>query len=196
MADRLLIVFEGGPGIGKTTLSRLLAELLERRGRKTCVVWDAVRGIAPVLSRLFGEWYRAPRELIEYMFLGYQLRRLHECVEADTDTVILDYGVEAPLAYMEADGVPYPKELEELAEAVLSGWRVVVFILEQPVAYSTDVVRWEDPRRAQGYARRLIARALSLVERLGAVAYVLPEKPSVEERALLAPKNARARRIS
>jgi hypothetical protein len=147
-----------------------------------------VRYVAPILSRLFGTWYRAPRDLLEYIFLGYQLRMLHECREVGYDVVLMDYSIEAPLAYMEADGVEYPRELDSLVETVLGGYKVVVLVLEQPVAYATDAVRWEDPVKAQSYARRLVKRALNLVGRLNAVAYIIPEKPSIEERVALALK--------
>jgi len=179
----LYVILEGGPGVGKTSVAEALALELRRRGLRPCIVDDAARGIAPVLDRLFGRWYRAPRELVEYMFLGYQLSRINQCLEGGADIVILDYSVESPLAYMEADGVSYPPQLEELAEAVLSQGRVSVFVLEQPIAYQADTVRWEGLREARRYAGRLVARALSLAARLNAKVYVIPERRTVEERA-------------
>jgi len=179
--SKLVIILEGGPGVGKTTIATLLAKRLSERGFKTCVVDDAIRSISALLGKLFGKWYLAPRELIEYMFMGYRLRVLEECT-GKADVIIMDYSVEAPLAYMEEDRVPYPRQLERLAEEMLSSSKVVVFILEQPVTYQRDHIRWEDMRRAIRYARRLTVRALSLVARLNAKAYVLPEKPNVIER--------------
>ena len=178
---RLVIILEGGPGVGKTTIATLLAKRLSEKGFKVCVVDDAIRSISSLLSKLFGKWYLAPRELIEYMFMGYRLRVLEECIEK-ADIIIMDYGVEAPLAYMEEDQVSYPQQLERLAEEVLNGSKVLVFILEQPVAYQKDHIRWEDIKKATRYARRLTVRALSLVARLNAKAYVLPEKMDVAER--------------
>jgi thymidylate kinase len=179
----LYVVLEGGPGVGKSTLSEIVKELLEQRGLRTCVVRDSSRSIARILGRLYGEWWRAPRELIEYMILGHQLHGIEACREQGADIIVLDYGVEAPLAYMEADGIEYPRELDSLAEAVLNDAPVAVFVLERPVAYATDEVRWEDVRRAQRYSRLLVRRALSLVERLGAVAFAIPEKPEPRQRA-------------
>ncbi len=179
-----IIVLEGGPGVGKTTLARILADMLSRRGYRACIVDDAMRGIAPLLDRLFGRWYQAPREVVEYMFLGYQLRRMHECLAEGSDVLIFDYSIESPLAYMSADGVPYPSQLEKLAEAAIPGdAEVYVFILEQPVAYSPDSVRWEDIAAARKYARHLVARAVTLASRLGARVYVVPERETPEERS-------------
>jgi thymidylate kinase len=178
----IYVVLEGGPGTGKSSVAAALAERLKELGSNACVVDDAVRGIAPVLNKLFGAWYHAPRELIEYMFLGYQLSKIHECIRRGTDVIILDYSVESPLAYMEADGITYPPELEALAEAVLPKNRVNVFILEQPIAYQADNIRWEDLKAAQRYSRRLVARALSLASRIGARVYVIPEREDVNER--------------
>lgn len=178
---RLVIILEGGPGVGKTTIATLLAKRLSEKGFKVCIVDDAIRSISSLLSKLFGKWYLAPRELIEYMFMGYRLRVLEECIEK-ADIIIMDYGVEAPLAYMEEDQVSYPQQLERLAEEVLNGSKVLVFILEQPVAYQKDHIRWEDVKKATRYARRLTVRALSLVARLNAKAYVLPEKMDVAKR--------------
>ncbi len=182
---RLYVVLEGGPGVGKSSVAELLAELLRSRGLSVCIVHDSSREVASVLGKLFGKWYLAPRSLIEYMILGHQVHGLQRCKEAGADIVILDYGVEAPLAYMEADGTSYPGELDRLAEALLGDAPVLVFVLERPVSYAGDRVRWEDLLRAQRYSRSLIRRVSSLAARLGAAVYVVPEKRSPRDRARL-----------
>jgi len=182
---RLYVVLEGGPGVGKSSIAGLLAELLRSKGLSVCVVHDSSREVARVLGRLFGKWYLAPRTLIEYMILGHQVHGLQRCKEMGADIVLLDYGIEAPLAYMEADGASYPRELDSLAEALLDDAPVLVFILERPVTYTGDNVRWEDLLRAQRYSRSLIRRASSLAARLGAAVYVVPEKRSLHNRVLV-----------
>lgn len=178
--SKLVVVLEGGPGVGKTSVARLLRARLEEMGVKTCVVSDGVRLFAPILAKIFGLWFRAPREVVEYMLLGWQVARFVECLSSDV--IVMDYGPEAPLGYMEADGVRYPPQLEGLAKALLSGLKVIVALLEPPATYSVDDVRWEPPEVANRYRRALSFKALSLVSRVGAKALVVPEKDRVEER--------------
>jgi len=181
---RIAVVLEGGPGAGKTSTARMLAEILRRQGLRPCIVDDAARTLSSIFTRLFGEWHNAPRMLIEYVFLGYQLCRLRAC--SDADVVILDYSIEAPLAYMEADGIDYPGELDDIGFEVLRGFdEVYFFVLEQPCSYGLDEARWEPPRRAARYARALFRRAAVLARRLDAPLYVLPERSDAGERARL-----------
>ncbi len=178
---KLVVVLEGGPGVGKTSVATYLRKELPRRGVSVCVVDDGVRLFAPILAKLFGKWFEAPRDMIEYMLLGWQLAKFVECL--DSDVVVMDYGPEAPLGFMEADSVHYPRELEGLANALLEGVKSLLVILEPPAGYARDSVRWEDPKRADKYRRALIVRTLSLVPRIKAKALVVPEKDSVSERA-------------
>jgi len=167
--------------VGKTSVAQELRDSLASLGYGVCVVDDGVRLFAPVLSKLFGAWYRAPRELIEYMLLGWQVASFVKCL--DSDVVIMDYGPEAPLGYMDADGVPYPRELENLALALFKGLRLLVAILEPPTTYRRDDVRWEDLELANRYRRYLSIRALTLVSKARAKAVIIPERSSVAERA-------------
>jgi len=182
---KLYIVLEGGPGVGKTSISTLLARLLEPLGHHVCLVHDSSRQIATVLTKLFGEWHQAPRELIEYMILGHQVHGLQRCKQEDADIIILDYNIEAPLAYMETDGTKYPRELDRLAETLLGDAKTIVLVLERPITYNNDEIRWEPLTKAQKYSRNLVKRALSLVKRINAKAYIIPEKRTPPERTLL-----------
>jgi len=181
----IAIVLEGGPGVGKSSVARFLKGFLEGCGIRACIVGDGVRLFARYLARVFGRWFLAPREVIEYMVLGWQLGKLSECISEGCDAIIMDYGPEAPLGYMEADGVEYPRELDRVSEAALQGLRVLIVVLEPPASYGRDGVRWEDLWLANRYRRFLTWRALSLVPRLGAKAIAVPEKGSAVERAAI-----------
>ncbi len=178
---RIAVILEGGPGAGKTSVARELADMLRARGLRACIVGDAARLLAGLLGRLFGDWHRAPRSVIEYLFMGYQLCGLMECSGADV--AILDYSLDAPLAYMEADGLEYPRELDGISLEALKGFRVYVFVLEGLSGYGTDEARWEPPPTAQRYSRFLFRRAAALAARLGVPLYVVPEMRGPRERA-------------
>ncbi len=178
---RIAVILEGGPGAGKTSVARILAEALSRHSLTACIVEDAARPIAGLLSRLFGDWSKAPRRLVEYMILGYQVARLAEC--SGSDVTILDYSIDAPLAYMEADGEQYPRELDGLGVEALRNYVVYIFVLEQPTCYATDDARWEPPIIAARYTRTLLRRAARMASMLGAPIYVIPERRDPRERA-------------
>ncbi len=142
-----LILFAGGPGTGKTSVIRKLAERLRENSYTVYIIRDWAReiirkekekgsnGILPWTNRLEFERLVLKHYIEEY-------KRIFDEKNDLFDIVLEDGGGFATKAYCEVDGVPVPKEYEVLLRYIN---RVnLVFLMDLPRRYHKDSERWED----------------------------------------------------
>ncbi len=142
-----LVLFAGGPGSGKTSVIRRLAERLREDGYTVYIIRDWAReiirkekekgsnGILPWTNRLEFERLVLKHYIEEY-------KRIFDEKNDLLDIVLEDGGGFATRAYCEVDGVQVPREYEVLLRYIN---RVnLVFLMDLPRRYHKDSERWED----------------------------------------------------
>ena len=142
-----LILFAGGPGSGKTSVIRRLAERLREDGYSVYIIRDWAReiirrekkkgsdGILPWTNRLE----------FERLVLKHYIREYEKIFNENPslfDMILEDGGGFATKAYCNVDGIPTPNEYEVLLRYID---RVdLVFLMDLPRRYHKDSERWED----------------------------------------------------
>ncbi len=142
-----LVLFAGGPGSGKTSVVKKLADRLRENGYTVYIIRDWAReiirnekkkgynGILPWTNRLEFERLVLKHYIEEY-------KKIFDEKNGLFDIVLEDGGGFATKAYCDVDGVPVPGEYKELLKYID---RVnLVFLMDLPRRYHKDSERWED----------------------------------------------------
>ncbi len=160
-----LVLFAGGPGTGKTSVIRRLAERLRGDGFTVYVIRDWAReiirnekkkgtnGILPWTNRFEFERLVLRQYIMEY-------KKIFDENDDLFDIVLEDGGGFATKAYCDVDSVPVPNEYDVLLKYID---RVdLVFLMDLPRIYHKDSERWED----YDYAVRIHLEIMRLHEQL------------------------------